>query len=147
MVTCFAKEYGVLKMYYMDYEERLIDAVEKIAKNYPIFADINGTSSSISVATLPASTTIRKYYDGIVDKQYINELTVKAQASDRKLATKELAAVGAELAELKDIPSNNGSYDFGGIAVTNEMFFSEATTDGWIYFKLQIRSLLTIYKE
>ncbi len=134
-------------MYHMDYEDRLIDEVETIARNYPIFADINSVNSSISVATLPASTTIRKYYDGIVDKEYVSELTVKAKASERELATKELAAIGAELAELDDIPSSNGSYDFGGITVTNELFFLEATTDGWIYFKLQIKSLLTVYKE
>ena len=132
--------------FYMDYEDRLLEEVESIAEAYPIFADINSEGGSIAVATLPASTVVREYYNGITDKEYIHELTVKARASEREVATKELAAVGVKLEQLADIPSQNGSYDFGGVTVTNEMFFSEATTDGWIYFKLQIKTLLTVYE-
>lgn len=131
----------------MDYEKQLLSKVSTIAESYPVFADINSTITSISVATLPASTTIRKYYDGVEDKEYIHELTVKAKASEREFATQELASVGQQLEKIDDIPSGDNSYDFGGINVTNEMFFSEATTDGWIYFKMQIKTLLTVYKE
>ncbi len=131
---------------YMDYEARLLEKVEEVASKYPIFTDVVSEESSISVATLPASTVVRQYYNGISDKEYIHELTAKAKASERDQATKELAAIGVKLEQFADIPSSNQSYDFGGITVTNEMFFSEATTDGWIYFKLQIKTLLTVYE-
>jgi|LSQX01.2.fsa_nt_gb hypothetical protein len=132
--------------YYMDYEDRLMEKIEEVASKYPIFTDVVSEDSSISVATLPASTVVRQYYNGISDKEYIHELTAKAKASERAQATKELAAIGVKLEQLADIPSNNQSYDFGGITVTNELFFSEATTDGWIYFRLQIKTLLTVYE-
>lgn len=129
----------------MDYEERLLDYIDTLDVGFPIYSDTASETSSISVAMLPGSRTVQEYYDGIKDKEYIHEIQVKAKSGERDSATKALILIGQELDDVEELPSHEEVYDFNGIEVTNELFFSEATTDGWIYFRLQIKSYLTIY--
>lgn len=129
----------------VDYEKQLLNKINEFGVGFPIYTDVNSSDSSISVASLPGSRTLQEYYDGIKDKEYIHEIQIKAKSHERDKATKALADIGIELDDVIDIPSQDGSYDFNNIVVTNEMFFSEATTDGFIYFKIQIKTLLTIY--
>lgn len=129
----------------VDYEERLLDFIDTLGVGFPIYTDTTSENSSISVAMLPGSRTIQEYYDDAKDKEFIQEIQVKAKNSEREEATQALMKIGEHLSDVPDIPSEAGSYDFNGIEVTNEMFFSEATTDGWLYFRLQIKSYLTIY--
>lgn len=129
----------------MDYEDRLLDHIDTLDLEFEVFTDTNDENSSISVVALPGSRTINEFYDGIKDKEYIHEIQIKCKVAERDLATKSLTTVAKSLDQEIDIPSKDGSYDFNDVDVTNEIFFSEATTDGWMYFKIQIKSLLTIY--
>lgn len=129
----------------MDYEKRLLDYIDTLNIGFPIYTDTTAEDSSISVAMLPGSTTVQEYYDGVKDKEYIYEIQVKAKTNEREKATQALLSIGEYLGDVNDIPSLTGAYDFGHINVSNELFFNEATTDGWIYFRLQIKSYLTVY--
>lgn len=129
----------------MDYEKRLLDYIDTLGVPFQIYTDTTAEESSISVAMLPGSSTVQEYYDGIKDKEYIHEIQVKAKVNERDKATQALLEIGERLGDVDDIPSQVGAYDFGHIDVTNELFFSEATTEGWIYFRLQIKSYLTVY--
>jgi len=131
----------------MDYEDRLLDKLDAMSLGFPVYPDVNASVSSISVAALPGSTTVRTYYDDVVDKEYIHEIKIKARETERQLAVAALMKAGQELDKTTDIESEDDSFDFGGITVTNELFFSEATTEGWMFFTLQIKSLLTVWEK
>lgn len=97
------------------------------------------------MARLPGGRTIQEYYDGIKDKQLQFELTIKAKRERRTEIVSALSQITEALSELEDLPSDNGSYDFQKIDIGNEIYFSEAKTDGFIYFKAQFQPTLTIY--
>lgn len=129
----------------MDYEERLLDYIDTLGVEFPIYSDTTSSESSISVASLPGSRTIQEYYDGVKEKEFIHEIQVKATQEERDKAMNTLATIGQALDDVEDIPSQGKAYDFDKINITNEVYFSQATTGGWIYFRLQIKSILTIY--
>lgn len=129
----------------IDFEDRIADYIDDLDVGIPLFYDTNTEGESISLARLPGGQTIREYYDGIKEKQYIYELTVKAQQKDRDKTINALGTISDELGNLEELESHDGSFDFDRIVISNEMFFSEATTDGFIYFKVHFQPILTIY--
>lgn len=131
----------------MDYEARLLDQLDAMNLGFPVYTDIHANISSISVAALPGSTTVRTYFDGVVDKEFIHEIQIKARDTERQNAVAALMKAGRRLDAMTSITSEDDSFQFGGITVTNELFFSEATTEGWMYFTLQIKSLLTVWEK
>jgi hypothetical protein len=73
-------------------------------------------------------------------------LTIKAKQENRQLAVDTLGQITMKLEELEELESNDGSFDFQKIEVSNEVYFSEAETGGTVFFKAQIQPFLTIYK-
>lgn len=131
----------------MDFEDRLLDTIKIFNVGFPIYTDVNSSQSSISVVMLPGSRTVQEYFDGKKDKEYLYEMQIKASTSERNEATSALAEIGAKLDDVDAINSNNNSYEFNDVQVTNEIYYSDVTDDGWIYFRLQIKAFLTIEKE
>lgn len=129
----------------IDFEARLSDYIEGLGTNFPVYNDTTVGDESISLTRLPGSRTIQEYYDGIKDKRYIYELTIKAKQPNRQLAVDTLGRITDELEDLEELASQDGSFDFQRIEVSNEVYFSEAKTEGVVFFKANIQPILTIY--
>ncbi len=129
----------------IDFEERIADYIDSLGVGIPLFYDTTAKDESVSLTRLPGGRTIQEYYDGIIDKQLIYELTVKAKETERTRVVKALGTITEHLINLEELPSEDDSFDFQKIRVSNEAFFVEATTDGFIYFRLHFQPILTIY--
>lgn len=129
----------------IDFEERVADYIDTLDVGFELVYDTNLEVESVSLARLPGGRTIREYYDGIKDKQLNYELTIKAKRTSRPQAISALGKITDKLSQLEELDSENGSYDFQKIEISNEMYFNEATTDGFIYFRAHFQPCLTIY--
>lgn len=101
----------------------------------------------MSLSRLPGGNIIQEYYDGIKEKRLNYEIQAKIKPESRQRAVEGLTALTDELNELEDLSSLDGSFDFNSITVGNELYFTEATEEGYIYFRLDFQPILTIYKR
>lgn len=129
----------------IDFEERVADYIDTLDVGFDLVYDTNLEKESVSLARLPGGQVVRQYYDGIQDKQLNYELTIKAKKENRPKAISALSKITDKLSQLGELKSDNGSYDFQKIDISNEMYFNEATTDGFIYFRAHFQPYLTIY--
>lgn len=129
----------------IDFEARIGDYIDSLGYDFPLYNDTTLGDESISLARLPGGQTIQEYYDGIKDKQYIYELTVKAKQANRQLAVDTLGKITEMLEDLEELESSNSSFDFQKIEISNEVYFSEAKKEGIVYFKAHFQPILTIY--
>lgn len=140
------RRFRVIEQYKsLDFEDRVADYIDALEVGIPLFYDTTTEDESTSLTRLPGGRTIQEYYDGIKDKQLQFELTIKARRERRTEIVSALSRITDSLSDLEDLPSENNSYDFQKIDVGNEIYFSEAKTDGFIYFKAQFQPTLTIY--
>lgn len=109
--------------------------------------DRNSEESSLSLSRLPGGRIVQMYMDKTIDKELIFEITAKVRRNERVTAINALTKITDELNELDILQSDDGSFDLLDIEVSDELHFSEATTDGFIYFRLDFKALLTIYKN
>jgi len=112
----------------------------------PLFYDTNSEGESLSLARLPGGNVIQEYYDGIKEKRLNYEIQAKIKPQSRQKAVTGLTKLTDELNDLEDLSSSDGSFDFNRIVVGNELYFTEATEEGFIYFRLDFQPTLTIYK-
>lgn len=101
----------------------------------------------MSLARLPGGNIIQEYYNGIKDKRLNYEIQVKTKPKSRSKTVTAMAELTDELNDLEELSSLDGSFDFIEIRVGNELYFSEATEEGFIYFRLDFQPTLTIYKQ
>ena len=90
---------------------------------------------------------VQEYYNGVKEKRLNYEIQAKIRPASRQKTVTALTALTDELNELENLPSLDGSFDFNRITVGNELYFSEATEVGFIYFRLDFQPTLTIYKR
>lgn len=112
-----------------------------------MFYDTNSEGESLSLARLPGGNVIQEYYDGTKDKRLNYEIQAKIKPQSRQATVSGLTKLTDELNDLEDLSSSDGSFDFNQIEVGNELYFTEATEEGYIYFRLDFQPTLTIYKE
>lgn len=112
-----------------------------------MFYDTNSPGESLSLSRLPGGNVVQEYYDGTKEKRLNYELQAKVKPESRQKTVVALTELTDELNELQDLSSLDESFDFNRITVGNELYFSEATEEGYIYFRLDFQPVLTIYKQ
>lgn len=130
----------------MDYEERLMDYIDSLDTGFSVFADSNDVDTSLSVVRMPGSRTVTEYYDGVAEKIFKFFVQLKCEHHEREKAVDALDLIASSLDNVLDIPSNNGSYDYGQTTVNNEPYFM-GQDDQSLYFRFQIDTELTVYRE
>ena len=126
----------------LKYENKLLEYIEGLDVSFPVFADRNDTESSISLASMPGSRTIRTYYDGIKDKQLNHFIQIKAKDSERDKALEALQRIADALAELEEMEDD--VFELNKIIVSNEPFAMNADND-FVYFRFSIQSQITVF--
>lgn len=131
----------------IDFEDRLLDCIDSLGIDLPVYTDSNDVDASLSVVRMPGSRTISEDYEGNKDKSYKYFIQLKCDQKDRQKAIQALELLADKLDEFVDIPSLNNSYEYLGTTVSNEPYFMGQNTDGSLFFRFLIDTELSIYKE
>ena len=134
----------------LDFEERLADYIDGLSLGYVLYYDSNDSTdgtSSMAVVPAPGSRTLATYYDGTKEKRFNYFVQINDRNQDRTKAMNALKLIADKVGDLEDLPSDNGSYEYNQISISNEPYFTAAATDGSTYFRLSIQADLTIFEE
>ena len=130
----------------MDFMERLTDKVNEIP-DLPITLKMGylGTDESFVIYPLPGSRIISRYMDGTSDQQLNFEFAMKSKSQSRIHST--LWLVQNELESLIDLESQDDSFDFEELIITNKPFINQADEQGWFVFLLNVQANITVFNE
>lgn len=130
----------------MDFIERLTERVNEIPK-LPILCQMGypGTDESFVVYPLPGSKVVTEYMDGTSDQQLNFEFAMKSKQQSKIHAT--LWLVQNELEVLKELYSQDGSFEFDELIITNKPFINQLDNQGWFVFLLDVQAKITVFKE
>lgn len=129
----------------MDFIERLTERVNEIP-SIPINCRIGylDTSESFVVYPLPGSRTVTEYMDGTKDQQLNFEFAMKSKSQSKIHAT--LWLVQNVLDDLEVIESQDNSFEFNNLIITNKPFINNADDQGFFTFLLDVQAQITILK-
>lgn len=129
----------------MDFIERLTERVNEIP-DMPINCRIGylDTSESFVVYPLPGSKTVTEYMDGTKDQQLNFEFAMKSKSQSKIHAT--LWLVQNILDDLDELESQDNSFEFNNLIITNKPFINNADGQGFFTFLLDIQAQITILK-
>lgn len=101
----------------MDFLERLV--FDAVGNNYyaEALSPLLGEGNSIAIAPAP-SNDYDHYFDGSYRQRYA--FVVYAKHVEQLMAYNTLNAIAADLAAMKDIPSEDGSYVYEGMMVATD---------------------------
>lgn len=130
----------------MDFIERLQDAVNGMPK-LPIKCNLGylGTGESFVLYPLPGSRVVAEYMDGTKDQQLNYEFAMKSQLQSKIHQT--LWTVQTELEKLTVLESQDGSFEFDELIITNKPFINQLDDQGWFVFLLDVQAKITVFKE
>ncbi|WP_164219383.1 minor capsid protein [Virgibacillus sp. YIM 98842] len=130
----------------MDFMQRLTERVNQIPQ-LPIELKMGylGTGESFVIYPLPGSRVVSEYMDGTSDQQLNFEFAMKSQEQSRIHPT--LWAVQNELEALTELQSNDGSFEFENLIITNKPFINQLDDQGWFVFLLDVQANITVFKE
>ena len=129
----------------MDFIERLTERVNEIP-DMPINCRIGylGTDESFVVYPLPGSKTVTEYMDGTKDQQLNFEFAMKSKSQSKIHAT--LWLVQNVLDDLDELESQDNSFEFNNLIITNKPFINNADDQGFFTFLLDVQAQITILK-
>ncbi|MCT1904117.1 minor capsid protein [Oceanobacillus sojae] len=130
----------------MDFLERLTDAVNSI-DGLPIRCEPGylKTDESFVVYPIPGSRVTQEFHDGTKDQQLNYEFAMKSKIPGNIHNT--LWVVQNALEEIENIESNNGSFKFDELIITNKPFINQSDSQGWFVFLLDIQAKITTFKN
>lgn len=130
----------------MDFMQRLTERVNQIP-NLPIMLRMGylGTGESFVVYPLPGSRVVSEYMDGTSDQQLNYEFAMKSTEQSKIHPT--LWLVQNELEALKELNSQDGSFDFENLIITNKPYINQLDDQGWFVFLLDVQANITVFKE
>lgn len=130
----------------MDFIERLAEKVNQIP-NLPIKVEpgyLKATESFVFYP-LPGSRVVQAYMDGTSDQQLNFEFAIKSKIQGDINQT--LWKVQNELEQLEELQSQDGSFEFEEIVITNKPFINQADDQGFFIFLLNVQANITVFKE
>lgn len=130
----------------MDFIERLTERVNRIP-NLPVVCKIGypGTGESLSVNSLPGSQITQTYMDGTTDQRLNYEFAMKSKYQSKIHETMWL--IQNELEQLKDLKSNDNSFEFQDLVITDKPFDHYVDEQGWFVFLFSVQANITVFKE
>lgn len=126
--------------------ERLNGRINAIP-NMPVVSRLGylGAEESLVLYPLPGSRIITEYMDGTTDQQLNYEIAMKSKRQSTILDV--LWKVQNELEHLKNLESNDGSFEFQSITITNKPFINQIDEQDWFVFLLNVQANITVFGE
>jgi len=128
----------------MDFIDRLYEAVETLNLEFPLKIGVLDEAESVSIHAM-GGQTIKSYYDGVKTKQLNYEFSIKTRKQEQ--AFKTLNAIANHLSDVEDIPSENDSYTFEQVRITDEAFLVRQDDKGHLFYCFAIQVRLTIFNK
>ncbi|EHC6275904.1 capsid protein [Listeria monocytogenes serotype 1/2b] len=126
----------------LDFLYRLKDAVNSLNLEFPLIIGQLSTSDSISLHALPGGRNIEFCYDGTKDKQLSYEFSIKTKNQEK--AMNDLTVISEFLEDLTELSSENDSYLFDSIIISNEPFFVGRDEQGFFFYSLNLQALINV---
>jgi hypothetical protein len=128
----------------MDFIDRLCDSVNSIP-NLPINCSLGYLLSTecLVLYPLPGGQVEREFYDGIKDQVLNYEFSMKSQ--DQQAIQRTLWLIQSHLEELSSLNSDDGSFDFGEIRISNKPYINNEDEQGYYIFILDIQAAITTF--
>lgn len=127
----------------LDFLERLKDQIDSLGLYASCRIGRLGAEDSLSLMAMPGGDET-VYFDGARDKAY--HIQVNAKSSDPQKGYEALSVIFQTLENLGDLPSQNSSYEFGGITVSSLPSFLHQDEQGYFIHVLSIIANITIYQ-
>lgn len=130
----------------MDFMEQLTKRVNQI-DGLPIECKMGylGAKESFVVYPLPGSVVTQEFMNGDKDQQLNYEFAMKSKMQSKINNT--LWVVQNELEDLEELKSNDNSFEFDELIITNKPFINEANEQGWFVFLLNVQASITTFRE
>lgn len=130
----------------MDFIDRLCDAINEMPKvSDTCKLGYLGVGESFVLYPLPGSRVVKEYMDGATDQQLNYEIAMQSKSHSNIVNT--LWAVQNELERMQLLTSNDDSFDFSSLTITNKPFINQINEQGWFVFLLDVQANITVYKE
>lgn len=130
----------------MDLLERLADSIDSV-KGIPMpcsMGFLNG-EDTLCVYSMPGSRTVEEYFDGTKEREMLYE--VGFNTKDQEKANETLWLISNHLDELSTLTSEDGSFVFLGIKISETPFVSEQDTQGNSTYLLGIKITIHQFKN
>lgn len=127
----------------IDFGQRLHDYVTELQLPFPVILGVLDRENFVTLYPLPRSKVVRKYYNKYVERQLDYEFNIKTE--DQVGAIRALSTLSTKLQQVKDVPSENNSYQFQKIKVANKSSLVGQDEHGFFFYKLTIEVLLITY--
>lgn len=126
----------------MDFMERLNDTINAIP-DLPLRSLMGylGAEESLVLYPLPGSNVIASYMDGTKDEHLNYEIAMKSKSQQRINTT--LWLIARTLEEVTEINSQDSSFEFQGLTITNLPFVNQANDQGYFTFLLNVQATIT----
>lgn len=130
----------------MDFMERLKDNINSLP-DLPMKLTLGylTTKDSLVLYALPGGQVIREYYDGVKDQSLNYEIGIKTKNQQKANAT--LWQIQTHLEQVEELISNDSSFQFQKLRVSNKPFLSDQDEQGFFIYLLDITADLTTLKN
>ena len=129
----------------MDFVERLTDKINAIP-NLPATCRMGylDAEESLVIYPMPGSRVVTEFMDGVTEQQLNFEIAMKSKLQSKVHTT--LWLIQTELEKLNNLESQDGSFEFEELLITNKPFINQADEQGWFVFLLDIQAKITVFK-
>lgn len=130
----------------MDFIERLKDSVNQI-ENLPIKCVLGylKPTESLVIYPLAGSKVEREFFDGVKDQALNYEFAMKSK--DQEKIQAGLWLIQNYLEELDSLTSNDGSFEFREIYITNKPYINSGDDQGFYIFQIDIMASITTFPK
>lgn len=125
--------------------DRLTERVNQIPGIPTLERGYLKAGDSFVIYPLPGSQIVNEYMDGTTEQQLNYEIAMKSKVQGVIHST--LWVVANALEELNELESQDGSFEFQNIVITNKPFINNADDQGFFTFLLNIQANITVFKE
>lgn len=128
----------------MDFIYRLVDSINSIQglKNKIRTGYLNDNESLV-IYPLAGSRTVQQFYDGVKEQELNYEITMKSK--DGQKLDDTLWQIQNYLEQLTELNSQDDSFDFDWLEITNKPFIEQFDEQGWFVFSIDFKAHITIY--
>lgn len=129
----------------MDFIDRLKDSINTLSLPLKMRTGYLSDKETLVIYSMPGSKTTQLYMDGTKDVNLNYEIAMKSK--DGQSIETTLWNIQDYIENILEIDSKDNSFEFNGINITNKPFISEADTQGWFVFLLDVTANVTIYNK
>lgn len=128
----------------MDFIYRLVDSINSIQElKNKIRTGYLNDNESLVIYPLAGSRTVLEFYDGVKEQELNYEIAMKSK--DGQKLDDTLWQIQNYLEQLTELNSQDDSFDFDWLEITNKPFIEQFDEQGWFVFSIDFKAHITIY--